>query len=165
MAHRLIVGQTLSGKTYFCNALASELKKQGKRVQIIDPVGAFDAPNLSESDFIDEVSQLETCPSYVFFDECGDYFSMSHRENFWIARRGRHEGWHITFITTRYNSVAPIVRDQCGEIFIFNVSRETAKDLARDFDINYNDIARLKTGDFIHIFKKDGVWKNKLARI
>jgi hypothetical protein len=55
------------------------------------------------------------------------------KEMFWLATRARHWGHSSIFITQRPAQISPTVRDQCGMLFLFRVSRDDAVTLARDW--------------------------------
>lgn len=163
-AHSLIIGQTLSGKSYFCNQLARAAVAAGKTVQIIDPTGSFGEEFDALDAFCDDVDELLDEPSHVFLDEASAYLDVGHRKNHRVLTKGRHNGWRVYVICQRFNSVAPIVRDQCGEIFIFNVSREAAKELQALYGVQAAILIALRQGEYVRIFWEKGEQKIKVYK-
>lgn len=164
IAHKLIIGSTQSGKTFFCNRLAHQAIATGYDVQIIDPTGSFD-DDLDQHDvFCDSVDELLDIPSHVFLDEATEYLGIGHKKNHTALTKGRHSGWCVYVICQRFNAVAPIVRDCCSDIFIFPVTIEAAKELSALYGAELKDILGLRQGEYVRIFWEKSERKIKLYK-
>lgn len=129
MAHVLIVGQTLSGKTILAKRLAAQYRAAGIAVLVHDPVGDpewdadYQTANIDE--FLEVYWQSRGCA--VFFDEAGETCGTHDSASKKTATRGRHWGHRNHYIAQRSTLIARTIRDQCSELFLFNTGLEDCK--------------------------------------
>lgn len=164
MAHTGIFGRTESGKSFFAQAWARSLILRGEPVQIIDPVGSFSDP-IFEPFLRESIADLEFSSTGcdVFVDEAGDFFSLSDRDNYWVARRGRHEGWRLRLIAQSLKSLAPTVRNQLTDYFVFVNTFEATEQLSKLLDFDAEKVLDFQQGDFLHIYQ-DVVTKKRVCK-
>lgn len=144
MTHRIFAGVTQSGKTtlarHFCRSFAA----MGHKTIVYDPVGTKTAGGEwatnsvvfngdDPTEFFDYLKRDDVYHAHVFCDEAGDYFGVSDRLNHWLLRRGRHKGFFVNVISQRPKMLAPNVRTQCGQAFIFRLAVDDADEIGRDF--------------------------------
>jgi hypothetical protein len=167
--HRGIFGRTNSGKSFLAKNLADKNLRDGKNVQIIDPTGSFpDAwENKKNCFYVDEINQLNLVPSFIYADEAGSYLRVRDLDNHWLLTEGRHYGFLVTVISQRPKMVAPNIRSQLTELFIFMLAEKDAGDLASEYDFDPKIVTDLRQGEFLHIKfnENDGVYKKHLHKL
>lgn len=154
MAHILILGQTLSGKTTLAKRLAAKYKSEGIGVLVLDPVGDpewqadFRTANMDE--FFRVYNDSRRCA--VFVDEAGEVCEEYKHEITKTATRGRHRGHRNHYIAQRGTLILRTIRDQCSSLFLFNSGLEDCKIHAAEW--NAPDIREhgpfLETGEYFH---------------
>lgn len=159
--HYLICGVSLSGKTTLAHWIARSLaaEKNPPRIIVYDPVHTKTAAGTWPEDvdffdnrvkFLNWIEHLEKSERgyAIFIDESDLIFSHEQRENFWMLTKGRHRGFNIFLICQRPKMVSPSVRSQCGEAYVFRLSRDDLKSVGNDYaqEISHIDLDR---GDFL----------------
>ena len=157
MAHCLIIGRTLSGKTTFAKKKAAAFKKQGVHIIVLDPLldPQWNATFITfdQEKFLEIVWKNRNCA--VFVDEAGDAIGKYNKVMDMLATRGRQWGHKCFFITQRAKQLSTTIRTQCSELVIFKQSLADTKDLANEFvEPMINDAQSLEKGEFIYI--RDG---------
>lgn len=154
MPHMLICGMTESGKTTYATGLSQGYRKQGIKSIVLDPLKdkRWGADFLTDDiDLFLKVAQNDlTYGCAVFIDESGEAMDKFNRDSsHWLATRGRHKGHNCHFICQKITQVAPIVRDQCTYLVMFQIGPTSRKQLAEEW--NRPEIADidLKKGQFI----------------
>jgi energy-coupling factor transporter ATP-binding protein EcfA2 len=158
----LFTGTTQSGKTTLARHMARAACKKGELVIVRDPVAGTataggdwgDKAEIYSDDELFMARLLDLIesktPAHIYIDEAGDLFGMSQRENFWLATRGRHYGFEVSFITQRPKLIAPSVRGQCSRVFMFRLSTADMREVLADCG---HDLSIIKTpldkGDFL----------------
>ena len=112
-------------------------------------------------DFLAELARIyaEGAPNGILaiIDEADTMLSQSHRGNWWLFTRGRHFGIECIAITQRPKLIAPTIRSNTDEVFVFNTSKSDASDLADDRAApELIDAPKLAQGEFFRAY-----WKNK----
>jgi hypothetical protein len=87
--------------------------------------------------------------AHVFIDEADEIFSQEQKDNFWILKKGRHYGLSIWVITQRPKMVAPTVRNQCADAYLFRLAIQDVKEIAADFGHSNIHALELAHGDYI----------------
>lgn len=154
MAHCLIIGRTLSGKTTFAKKKAQALKKKGYHIIVLDPFldpeWQADFITSDPEKFLHVVWNNKQCA--IFVDEAGDMIGKYDKVMEKLATRGRHWGHKCFFITQRVKQLSTTVRNQCSELVIFKQSAADTKDLANEFvEPMINEAHALAQGEFIYI--------------
>jgi hypothetical protein len=153
MAHTMIVGTTMSGKTTLAKRFAREAKQAGFSIIVLDPLKDREWPaDFLTSDpkqFLKVAKSNKDC--YLFIDEAGENCGHWDKEMFWTATRSRHLGHCATFITQRPTMVSPNVRGQCINLAIFSSPLEACVTMSKDF--NQKEIleaTRFPQGQFLY---------------
>ena len=135
--HCLVIGMTESGKTLLSKLMAKQLRSQGKKVAVLDPICDPDW----EADYItDDVEELreyltKNRSHYVFVDESGAVFNEGNdNSHAWIATRSRHYGHSVFFLAQRAIQIPKTMRDQCSRVYLFTTSASDGKILAEEFN-------------------------------
>ena len=154
----LIVGVSESGKTTLANRL---IKDAPVPVFIRDPIGAAWAKCDGRFETSDELrvllEPLKRSPCIVVVDEAADFFSMSQKENHWIFTRGRHEAILPIAIGQRLKMMAPNVREQASDLYVFESSFEAASILAEAYNMpDLENAPDLTQGEFLHVRRVNG---------
>lgn len=68
--HKLILGKSGSGKTYYCNRDLENIYSSGKRVLVLDYSGSYTPQEMTKANF-------------AYFDEV-EYFSVYKKPYFWF---------------------------------------------------------------------------------
>ena len=138
MAHVLITGMTMSGKTTLARELARQYQAQGVPVIVLDPIRdvqwtkCADYVTDDSADFMGAVMASQSCA--VMVDEAGEAVGQYAREMFALATRARHLGHRSHFITQRPAQINPTVRDQCSRLYMFALNADASKLLSRDWN-------------------------------
>lgn len=136
MPHVLILGMTESGKTSLAKQLAAQYKAQGIGVIVLDPLHDpgwnADIQTGNSDAFLDAVKKSRSCA--VFIDESGEMIGQYNKEMQWLATRARHYGHNSHFIAQRGAQLSPNIRDMCGHLFVFNISRVDSELIAREWN-------------------------------
>lgn len=156
MPHKLIVGTTMSGKSTLARAMVADAARRGIIPVIYDPHGSpeWDSEIITadESEFFTAVSESIGNGRKIFavMDEAETVLSISHRHNWWMFTRARHYGIESCAITLRPKLIAPTVRGNVHEMFVFNLCRTDAQELADDFNApGLADAPNLAQGEFL----------------
>lgn len=136
MAHVLILGMTMSGKTSIAKKLAGEYKTRGIKTLVLDPLGDpewdADYKTRDADEFLDVFWRSRQCAAFI--DEAGEavgaYDTVMQR----TATRGRHWGHRVHYISQRGIQLARTVRDQCTNLFLFTTSLEDSKIHANEWN-------------------------------
>lgn len=153
MGHSLILGMTESGKTTLAKRLASQYRARGVGVLVLDPIDDPDWPNDFKTgdpaEFLEVFWQSQRCA--VFIDEAGEsvgrYDTVMHK----TATKGRHWGHACHYISQRSTQIAPIVRDQCSNLFLFCTAFEDCKTHAKEWNNHKIKMAStLKKGEYVY---------------
>lgn len=142
LGHWLIVGGTQTGKTTLAKELAAQYRAAGIPVVVCDPFKGKDwGANWITSD-IDEFLAFAHNPRVclkcaLFVDEGGMTLGGKNKWDssyYWLTTTSRHHGHVAHIISTKGISVAPVLRESCANLAVFNVHVDYAKELARDFN-------------------------------
>lgn len=143
MAHVLINGMTLSGKTALSKRLCRHYQAENWGVIILDPLHdpgwyrqGTDENLFFQTDdnqeFLYTARNSQRC--MIFVDESGESVGQYDKEMHWLATRGRHYGHTVHFISQRGAQIAKTVRDQCVRLFLFVSSLDDCKVHAREYN-------------------------------
>lgn len=129
MAHVLILGMTLSGKTSVAKQLAQVYRAQGVKVGVLDPLGdpswQADYQTSDPDAFLRAFWDSRGCAWFI--DESGDAVGKYDEAMQRTATRGRHWGHRVHYLTQRGAQLSRTVRDQCSTLFLFCTSLKDAK--------------------------------------
>lgn len=136
MAHVMILGMTMSGKTSLAKQLIPIYRAQGIKTGVLDelcdPAWNADFQTSNPDEFLRMFWASRQCAWFV--DEAGDsvgrYDSVMQR----TATRGRHWGHRVHYLSQRGTQIARTVRDQCSSLFLFTTSLEDAKIHANEWN-------------------------------
>ena len=162
MAHKLIVGTTLSGKSTIAKMMVRDAARRGIVPVIYDPtLSAWESEFITcdEGEFIEilRYNYEDKRKIFAIIDEADTLLSMSHRHNWWLFMRGRHFGIECCAITQQPSGVAPAIRNNAADLFVFNTSKNYAEMLANDFSApELSRAPELRQGEFLHSHWKDG---------
>lgn len=167
MPHRLVVGQTESGKTSIAISLTEESATRGVIATVYTSIR--DKDHLWEKsgaiithtrdDYFRVISQRikDGQKQLCVTDEAHTIFSMSNREDWWLATEGRHYGIENIFCSQRPTLLPPTIREMCSELFAFRLSMSGARLMADDFgDERILDAVKLRQGEFLYSRWKNG---------
>lgn len=153
----IITGVSESGKSSLADSL---IKNIDVPVYIRDPVGApwsrcnatFETQDQLRA--ILEKEKPDACVCLI--DEAADFFTVGDKANHWIFTRGRHHAMLPIAICHRVKSMAPIVRDQATDLYVFESSIETAQILADAYNQPDLECApELRAGEYFHVHKDE----------
>lgn len=152
--HVMILGQSTSGKSVLGKTFAQAYLDKGVGVLVYDPLNDSDWPCHFKTDNIEEFLEVfaETEEAALFVDEAWEVFGVGQKQNHIIATRGRHQMCRLHMMSQRsYSAIAPIVRDQCSDLFAFNLALKDAEELAKDWnDKSIQRIADFVPGQYLH---------------
>jgi hypothetical protein len=129
MAHVMILGMTLSGKTSLAKRVAAEYRAKGIKVGVLDPLGDpewnADFQTSDPGVFMQQFWQARQCAWFI--DESGDMVGRYDKEMQQTATRGRHWGHRVHYLSQRGTQIARTVRDQCSSLFLFTTALNDCK--------------------------------------
>ena len=131
MAHAMILGMTISGKTSLAKSLARSLRAKGIQVLAFDPtndpewINSADFVTADRVQFLQVYWQSEGCA--VFIDEAADVCTQADKDFIRTATQGRHRGHQNFYIAQRGTMIARTIRDQCTRLYIFTTALADAK--------------------------------------
>lgn len=170
MAHVMIVGQTMSGKTILSKRLAAGYGKAGITTLVYDPL----ADPEWNADFIttnpDEFFRIlwMNQEAAVFIDECGELCKTKEwdRQIVKTATRGRHHGFRMHYIAQRSMLVTRTIRDQCTTLFLFNSALKDAKLHAEEWNKPelVDAVPDLKVGEYFHVTRMGAAKRYQLFK-
>lgn len=151
--HILILGMTESGKTTIAKLLIKEFKAKGLKTLVLDPLKdpAFNADyqTADQKEFLNVFFASRTCLAVM--DEGGESVGRYNEAMQTTATRGRHWGHTCVYLAQKAVQVAPIIRDQCGAVFMFTSGLQSAKAIAEEFNCpEFLNATQLKRGDYIY---------------
>jgi hypothetical protein len=132
--HVIIAGMTESGKTYLAHSLVKSFRGMGIRTIVLPKPGEkwpADCVTEDKVRFLAVVKSSQKCA--VFVDECGSAIGRYNDEMEWLATQSRHNGHRVFFLMQGGTQVSPIIRDNCGQMFLFRVSPKSAAFWAEEF--------------------------------
>lgn len=150
--HNLIVGNSLSGKSWLAKHFAQKFASQGQAVAVFDPLKGegwpvsavkFADPSL----FVEEIFNLKS--HYVFIDEAKLLFEAEPQMGEKLAYQGRHWGHMVYFIAQRTAMIPPNARNQCSRVFAFKQQKKDADTLAQEYTPDMHGCLTLRKGEFI----------------
>jgi hypothetical protein len=135
--HAGIIGQTQSGKTFLAQAQAKGYRARGFPVLVCDP---FLDPNWPCDFMTDNMAELlrvahqaEGCA--IFIDEAGQTIGLNpSKEIEWLTTGSRHRGHFVRICGQRGVMINRTMRDQLGELYLFNVNYKDADEWAECFN-------------------------------
>lgn len=147
--HRLIVGQSMSGKTNLAKHIAGGFSGD---VLVFDPVKSCgwptDAMKFSDPEkFLKHAIKATTCA--VFIDEAKLLWDYDTRRADRLLYQKRHDGLLVHLIAQRAKMIRPNARDQCATLYAFKQSREDVDILKGNFGEALEAANTLKKGEFI----------------
>ena len=173
----LTTGASESGKSVLMMDYAAALINDGILPVVHSPMAlSQDWPDgsevyMEEEEYILRVEQLaelsrragKPVPVALFIDEADEVLSINQKYNHWILTRGRHYFPVIVVITQRPKMVAPNVRGQCKDLYLFQISSDDAKELSKDFACDLGEAPHLLQGEYLWVRWKDR--KKEVERI
>lgn len=136
MAHVLVLGMTLSGKTMLAKSLAAEYRAAGISVLVLDPLRDpgwhADYQTSDPEEFLNFFWGARSCA--VFIDEAADSVGRYDLAMQKTATRGRHWGHRVHYLSQRGTSINRTVRDQCSRLFLFASSLSDCKIHANEWN-------------------------------
>jgi hypothetical protein len=146
---------TLSGKSSLAKQMIPVYKRRGILSLVCDPLGDPSWTKAGASyqtddgaKFLDVVFKSKSCA--IFIDESGEAIGRYAGEMKSLATRSRHYGHNAHFISQRAVDIDKTIRDQCGYLFCFRVSKKDAETLSDEY--GYEELlqcSQLKQGEFI----------------
>lgn len=155
MAHSLIIGMTLSGKSSLARRLVSQYKGRGMHSLVLDPLedpawtkAGAKFQTADGEYFLSLMEKTRRCA--LFVDESGEAIGRYAGEMKKLATRSRHYGHNAHFISQRAVDIDKTIRDQCANLFLFRVSKKDAETLSDEY--GYDELlgaCQLQQGEFI----------------
>lgn len=160
--HNGIIGQSRSGKTTLGKIVARELKRRGRRVVVLDPIGINGDPEWRSWCKVDVVTTdphqfLAIARSnekiHLFADEWGTAVGKYAAEFDWLGTTSRHHGHVVWVIAHRWQQISTTLRDNIGRAFLFGQGVKSAGLVAEEFakPCLATDLLPLPAGNFIQV--------------
>lgn len=161
--HRLIVGNSTTGKSNLAKRFAHDAHARGQNVIVYDPLASRDWPDSatkfqSPEQFLSHVEKAQS--AHVFVDEAKTLWDTDHKRADALLYRRRHQGLLVYVIAQRTRMVPPNARNQCSVIYAFRQQKIDADILRDEYHESLTDAMRLKAGHFI---ASDGFTFSRMA--
>jgi len=165
--HTLILGMSQSGKSTLAKIMACESIKRGRTVVVLDPIYDAEWSRIgcvvfySTEKFNRYIKDPDNREMTVIVDEVGLAIARNKAMNH-ITTSARHRG-HVTIVIGHERTdLSPVMRNNCGTLCLFVLSRESREMLAREWDCDAILSVKLNQGEFLYIQKFKGI---KMGRI
>lgn len=155
--HNIIVGMTGTGKTSLIKyEIIPKFKKSGIKSAVLDPIGdpAFKADYQTKSP--DEFLKFAFANrNYILIvDESGQAIGRYNKPMEALATTVRHKGNFSFFAVHSATTLAPVIRSQCANVFLFACSRPNFKVIADEWcQPTLMDLPKLGKGEFWYVPK------------
>jgi len=161
--HHLIIGQTGAGKSTYAQFCLTRWMSAGRDAVVIDSSQNFlwrfgpqkvKLGSYLERDVEIEINRLKkSFGKLVIIDESASTLDRWDLSQQWLGTQSRHRGHSVMFLVQRYQMLDPTVRGQCESLVCFNLHREDAQNLGREFNCPNLELyaPRLKPLCFIQI--------------
>lgn len=164
MAHVLLLGMTLSGKTHKAKSLSRDYKAAGAGVLVLDPLldPEWQADFITDdpNKFLDVFWKSRSC--MAFMDEGGESVGRYDIAMQKTATRGRHWGHTCHYIAQRATQLSPLVRDQCTRLFLFCSSNKDGQVLSHEWNRpELEECSQLKQGEYYYAVKMGSITSNR----
>lgn len=164
MAHVLILGMTLSGKTHKAKQLARDYKRAGVGVLVLDPLcdpeWNADFITADQDEFLNVFWNSRSC--MAFMDEGGESVGRYNVAMSQTATRGRHWGHTCHYLAQKGTQLAPLVRDQCTRLFLFCSGSKDGAVLAQEWNRpELENCTQLKQGEYYYAVKMGSISTNR----
>ena len=165
MAHTLILGRTLMGKTFLAKELCRQYKAHSLQSIVLDPLldPGWQASFITKdsNEFLRVAKESRSCA--LFIDESAQTIGRYAHEMKWCATTSRHWGHKAHFLSHRFVDLDKTVRDQCSTLYIFHLSFSDARVLADEYtNQRLKQVSALKKYEF---FKIDENFNKKLLTL
>ena len=132
MIHYLIIGKSGTGKSTLARTLA---RRSSRIVAVLDPDESEHVKwkaEYIESDWQKYLATMKASKNVdAFIDESGTTITGREKNQYssvqWLGTQSRKHGIKCYFIAQRSVQIPPNIRDQCGTLYLFNVSRTDSK--------------------------------------
>ena len=152
--HILILGMTESGKSNAGKVLIETMRKRGIKSIVLDPLKdpSFNADFQTDNpDHFINVVFGDARKCLVIVDESGEAIGRYNTTMNQLATRGRHWGHTCVFICQKAVQIAPIIRDQCGAVFMFCSGKPSGKMIGEEFNSDkFLDCTKLRRGEYLY---------------
>lgn len=153
MAHVLVVGCTMSGKSTYAKWVCAGLKKKGIRTLVCNPY--FDPEWDCETQFHNAHDLLQVARAEkscaIFLEEAGDTLKRELCFN-WFTCRARHWGHKVWVITQRLQDLNPALRNNCTEAVVFASRQDDCDTLASEYrEPLLRDVEKFPKGQFYSV--------------
>lgn len=138
MAHIFVCGMTMSGKSFVAKEIARRVRRAGRAVLLLDPIGDVSWPCTWRTDdperFLAKAKASQGCLLVV--DEAGEALGrgLQARGMQWLVTRSRHNGHRALICAQRATQIEPIFRDNCETLLLFSVFSDSAAIWAESFN-------------------------------
>lgn len=153
MAHVMILGMTMSGKTTLAKALIPVYRAQGIMTGVLDPLNdpgwQADFQTSDVEEFLRMYWASRGCAWFI--DEAGESVGQFDTVMHKTATRGRHWGHRNHYLSQRGTQIARTVRDQCSSLFLFTTSLDDSKVHANEWNKpELRNAHTLQQGEYFH---------------
>lgn len=163
--HNLIVGMTGTGKSTLAKLVIKQAKKAGRKTVVLDPIGdpsySADFQTTDPDQFLAYAKANKSC--YLFVDESGQAIGRYNEPMMWLATTSRHLGHLSFFISHSATQLSPILRGQCGQVYLFSCAAANFKTVAEEW--NQPDILKMKrfdAGEFVYVPRFGQIRKGRI---
>lgn len=157
--HNGIIGMSMSGKSTLAKIMARELKRKGRRVVVLDPMGDPQWKAVADVATKDPTLFLLLAQTnekiHLFADEWGISVGPHAHDFDWLGTTARHHGHTVWVIAHRWQQISTTLRDNIGRAFLFGQGVHSAGLVSEEFAKRClaADLPRLTTGNFIEVVR------------
>lgn len=143
--HLILSGSTYSGKSFLLKRIIEDVRRQmdsdpsreGELIFVLDKFSngsdwPCDFHTREAGEFIEACQMNERV--WMVIDEGGSSLDK-HDDGFaWLGTESRHFGHKLCLATQRAQSIAPSIREQCSQLYLFNIAPKAAKIWGEEFN-------------------------------
>lgn len=156
----LIIGVSESGKSTLARQL---LKEAGAGVSIpyyvFDPImSQWEGAEKITDDMDDYILSVENDPrpKIAVIDEAGDVLTVGNRHYHKVFTRWRHDAILPIAIAQRYKMIAPNVRVNATDLYLFETALPDCEALVTDFNCaELINASKFEAGEFFHLRREN----------
>lgn len=133
--HEIVIGTTLSGKSYLVKRRAFDFHKAGHPVFVFDGLGAsWDFADF-QTDDPEEFLQvlLANDGGLIVIDDPGGVINKYDQQQDWYGTKSRHFGYKCIISTQRGAQISKTLKTQATTLYLFSTNIDDAKEWAKEF--------------------------------
>lgn len=138
--HLILSGSTYSGKSFLLKKIIKDVSAELGKEEKIFVLDKFSNGSDWDCDFHtrDPAEFIAYCRAnesvWMVIDEGGSSLDKYDDDFNWLGTESRHWGHKLCLATQRAQQIAPAIREQCSQLYCFNIASKAAKVWAEEMN-------------------------------